>query len=67
MHPEALRTWVKRVESGAVEMPGAQTVSDIERVRQLEKENRELRPCQRDPQVGVGFLRGGAVRHEALE
>lgn len=43
VHPEALRTWVKRVESGQAEIPGVATVSDIERVRQLEKENRELR------------------------
>ena len=43
VHPEALRTWVKRVESGQAETPGVATVSDIERVRQLEKENRELR------------------------
>ncbi|GAC82114.1 transposase [Gordonia malaquae] len=43
IHPETLRSWVRRVEDGHAAVPGAQTVSDIERVRQLEKENAELR------------------------
>lgn len=43
VHPEALRNWVKKVEAGQVEMPGTQAVSDIDRIRQLERENRELR------------------------
>ena len=43
VHPEALRNWVKKVESGQDEIPGVRTVSDIDRIRQLEKENRELR------------------------
>ncbi|QPT53339.1 transposase [Rothia kristinae] len=42
-HPEALWNWVKKVEVGQVEILGTQTVSDIDRIRQLEKENRELR------------------------
>ena len=43
VHPEALRTWVKKVQDGQAENPELQTVTDIERIRQLEKENRELR------------------------
>ncbi|WP_158726894.1 transposase [Tomitella fengzijianii] len=43
VHPEALRNWVKQVESGQAVLPGLATVSDLERIRQLEQENRELR------------------------
>ena len=43
VHPEALRTWVKKVEAGQADTPGVATVTDLERIRQLEKENRELR------------------------
>ncbi|KXT55557.1 transposase, partial [Gordonia sp. QH-12] len=43
IHPETLRNWVRRVEKGQAETPGVETVSDIERIRQLERENAELR------------------------
>ena len=42
IHPEALRTWVKRAEIDAGDRPGT-TSSDAERIAQLERENRELR------------------------
>ena len=42
VHPEALRTWVKRAEIDAGERPGT-TSGDAERIAQLERENRELR------------------------
>nr|WP_136314381.1 transposase [Actinomyces procaprae] len=42
VHPEALRTWVKKAEIDAGARPGT-TTSDAERIRQLEKEVRELR------------------------
>ena len=42
VHPEALRTWVKKAEIDAGARPGT-TTSDAERIRQLEAENRELR------------------------
>jgi transposase len=42
IHPEALRTWVKKAEIDAGERPGT-TSSDSERIAQLERENRELR------------------------
>lgn len=43
VHSEELWNWVKKVEVRQVEIPGIQTVSDIDRIRPLEKENRELR------------------------
>ncbi len=43
VHPETLRTWVKRVEARTADDPKVETVSDIERIRDLERENRELR------------------------
>jgi transposase len=42
IHPEALRTWVKRAEIDAGDRPGT-TTGDAERIAQLERENRELR------------------------
>ena len=42
VHPEALRTWVKKAEIDGGVRPGT-TTSDAERIRQLEAENRELR------------------------
>jgi len=42
VHPEALRTWVKRAEVDAGERPGTST-SDAARIAELERENRELR------------------------
>lgn len=43
INPETLRNWVRRVEEGQTAAPGVETVSDIERIRQLERENAELR------------------------
>ncbi|MCZ4566992.1 transposase [Rhodococcus erythropolis] len=42
VHPEALRTWVKRAEIDDGVRPGT-TTDDAERIAQLERENRELR------------------------
>src|SRR3954449_12613632 len=42
IHPEALRTWVKRAEVDAGDRPGT-TSGDAARIAQLERENRELR------------------------
>ena len=49
--PEALRTWVKKAEIYAGARPGT-TTSDAERIRQLEKEVRELRRANGDPAQG---------------
>jgi transposase len=42
IHPEALRTWVKKAEVDAGVRPGT-TSSDADRLAVLERENRELR------------------------
>ena len=42
MHPETLRSWVRRAEVDDGVRPGT-TSSDAERLAQLERENRELR------------------------
>jgi transposase len=42
VHPEALRTWVKRAETDEGLRPGT-TSGDAARIAELERENRELR------------------------
>lgn len=42
IHPEALRHWVKKADVDAGRRPGA-TSSEAERIRELERENAELR------------------------
>lgn len=42
VHPEALRTWVKRAETDAGLREGS-TSQDAARIAELERENRELR------------------------
>jgi len=42
VHPEALRTWVHRAETDEGLRPGT-TTSETERIKELERENRELR------------------------
>jgi len=42
IHPEALRTWVKRAETDEGLRPGT-TSEDATRIAELEKENRELK------------------------
>jgi transposase len=42
VHPEALRNWVRQAEIDVGDRAGTST-ADAERIRQLERENRELR------------------------
>lgn len=42
VHREALRTWVRQVEVDGGKRPGI-TSSDVQRIADLERENRELR------------------------
>jgi transposase len=56
VHPETLWLWVRRTQIDKGERPGL-TTEERERLMQLERENRELRPCQRSsraPQLSSG-------------
>jgi len=55
IHPEALRTWVKRAEIDAGDRPGT-TSSNAERVAQLERENRELRRANQILRSAASFF-----------
>ncbi|MDX8048540.1 IS3 family transposase [Lentzea sp. BCCO 10_0798] len=66
IHPEALRTWVKRAETDAGDRPGT-TTSDAERLAQLERENRELRRANQILRSAAKFLRGGAGPSVAMK
>jgi transposase len=43
MTPETLRQWVRSAEADAGGRPGAMTTDERARLRELERENRELR------------------------
>ena len=57
--PESVRAWVRQADIDEGVSAGT-TTAEAERIKALEQENRELRRGERDPQAGVGFLRGGA-------
>ncbi|MFB9321949.1 IS3 family transposase [Cryptosporangium minutisporangium] len=59
IHPEALRTWVKRAEIDAGDRPGT-TSEDAGRIADLEREVRELRRANAILKSAAKFLRGGA-------
>ncbi|MFL0577454.1 IS3 family transposase [Brevibacterium luteolum] len=59
VHPEALRTWVKKAEIDQGLRPGT-TSDDAARMAELERENRELRRANTILRQASGFLRGGA-------
>src|SRR4051794_39590859 len=42
MHPETLRNWIRQAEVDGGVRPGT-TTSDVQRLAELERENRELR------------------------
>ena len=56
INPETLRGWVMQAEVDAGDRPGT-TTSEAQRIAELERENRELRGGERDPEERVGFLR----------
>ncbi|GLI03965.1 transposase [Phytohabitans aurantiacus] len=55
VHPEALRTWVKRAETEAGQRP-ATSSSDAERIAALERENRELRRANQILKSAASFF-----------
>ncbi|GLZ02442.1 transposase [Actinoplanes sp. NBRC 103695] len=55
VHPEALRTWVKKAEIDAGDRPGT-TSSDAERLAALERENRELRRANQILKSAASFF-----------
>ncbi|WP_460709139.1 transposase, partial [Myceligenerans halotolerans] len=55
VHPEALRTWVKRAETDAGDRPGA-TTADASRIAELERENRELRRANQILRSAASFF-----------
>ncbi|WP_249044953.1 IS3 family transposase, partial [Pseudonocardia autotrophica] len=59
VHPEALRTWVKKAEIDEGLRPGT-TSDDAARMAELEREVRELRRANTILRQASGFLRGGA-------
>nr|WP_257226596.1 IS3 family transposase [Rhodococcus opacus] len=59
VHPEALRTWVKRAEIDEGLRPGT-TSDDASRLAELEREVKELRRANTILKQASGFLRGGA-------
>src|SRR5690625_3670025 len=55
IHPEALRTWVKRAEVDAGQRPGVPSRAE-ERIAQLERENRELRRTNEILRTSAAFF-----------
>ena len=56
--PETLRGWIERVEIDAGQRPGVPSSVDA-RIKDLERENVELRRGERDPQDRFGVFRRG--------
>lgn len=55
VHPEALRTWVKRAETDAGDRPGT-TSGDADRIAALEREVRELRRANQILKSAASFF-----------
>ncbi|MFJ1455026.1 hypothetical protein [Nocardia sp. N2S4-5] len=66
VHPESLRQWILKAQaSPGKPVAAAKTAEQLEARTAAPREPR-TEAGQRDPEVGVGFFRAGAVRHEAL-
>ncbi|WP_406727042.1 IS3 family transposase [Streptomyces sp. GD-15H] len=66
VHPEALRTWVKRAETDEGIVAGT-TSTDAARLAELEREVKELRRANAILKSAAKFLRGGAGPPTALK
>jgi transposase len=62
INPDTLRGWVKRVEIDTGQRPGTTTV-DTTRIRQLEKENAELRRANAILRTASAFFAAELDRH----
>lgn len=60
VHPEALRTWVKRAEVDDGTRPGT-TSEDARRIAELEAENRELRRVNEILRTASAFFAAAEV------
>ena len=54
VHPEALRTWVKKAQIDQGTRPGT-TTDQAQRIKELDKEVRELRRANAIPKSTVGL------------
>src|SRR5215813_8371541 len=59
MVPETLRSWVRQAEIDNGQRDGV-TTDDAQRIKELERENRELRRANEILKSAASFLRGGA-------
>ena len=59
VHPESVRNWLKTRQVDAGERPGV-TTDERKRIAGIRAGKPRVAPGQRNPQVGLGFLRGGA-------
>ena len=62
MTPETLRKWVRRVEIDEGQRPGLAT-SERERLKELEKENKELRRANEILKAAAAFFGAELDRH----
>ena len=60
VHPEALRTWVKRAEIDDGVRPGT-TSDDAQRIAELERENRELKRANEILRTASAFFAAAEV------
>jgi transposase len=63
LHRETLRVWVRRAEVDGGQRPGV-TTEERDRIRQLERENRELRRA--NEMAGSAGAGGGSVGRTSL-
>ena len=59
--PETLRKWVRQTERDMGQRGGL-TKDEKQRLKELERENRELKRGERDPAQGVSVFRTGGTR-----
>jgi transposase-like protein len=64
VNPDTLRGWCKQAAIDAGEAPGTST-ADGKRIRELEREVKELKRANKILLAASSFLRAGAVRHKA--